>query len=169
MFTKRVMATRGCGLSGSRIMVFNRHDRTKTFQPDAHEDNRQAHQLGSSGPGARATAQFPVDSPHLLAQDPGEVLHIHASRFPNGITITDFGFDISAASAGYTVALKKYTSPTDGAPVTIESVATVGAAQEAEDDGTIDNPDVDAGDLIYLDFPTTTMAKCHVWITFTID
>jgi len=150
-------------------MVYNRHNRTNVFQPDAHVDDTQAHQVGSGVGGGRGIIAAPINAPADLSEDPFPVFQFHASRFPNGVTITDFGFSISAASAGYTVALKKYTSPTDGAPVTVESVATVGAAQQAEDDGTIDNPDIAAGNMLYVDLPAVDVNWVLVWITFTID
>ena len=145
-----------------------RHFRETTFDDDSHEGDTTAHGIGVSGTVIRMI-QAPLDKPHTLSVDPFEIWHFHASLFPNGVTITDCGFDLSGASAGYSVDFMKLTSPTDASPVTIETVATVGGAEQAEDDGTIDNPDLAAGDLLYVSLPATAMNECHVWVTFTID
>lgn len=147
---------------GARSMVdVNKHD----ADPYRHQIASATGIIGSRG---SSGAQLTILAPHAI-DSAIPVLHAHVSQFPNGITITDFAIGISAGSAGYTVTLWKYTSPTDGSPVSIESVATVGVAQEAEDDGTIDSPDLDAGDWVYAALPTTVMSWCQILVTYDID
>ena len=108
-----------------------------------------------------------VDDPDELASQLFRLLHVHASRFPKGITITNCGIETDPSST-YSVDFKKYTSPSDGSPVTIETVAT-SSSQEATDNGTIDNPAVAAGDFVYINLPSTDIDAVSVWITSTID
>ena len=151
----------------SNAIPYDRHDRTSIFQADSHQDSAQAHQVFAQLIGSIALVQATIDEPDLLTQNPFVLLTVHASRFPNGITITDCGI-ITHPSSTYSVDFKKYTNPADGAPVTIETVATDGS-QEAEDDGTIDNPDISAGDIIYVNLPSGDLDQLSVWMTFTID
>jgi len=145
----------------------DRHDRTTTTQMESHVDNVSAHRGGATQPTGAYTLQVPIDDPGSLTQNPFPVLTVHISRFPNGITITDCGI-VTHPSSTYSVDFKKYSAPDDGSPVTIETVTT-SASYEAEDNGAIDNPDISAGDLIYLNLPATDVDSLLAWITFTID
>lgn len=129
-------------------------------------DDPQAHQGGLLR-GSIGFIQATVDDPDNLVQNPFVFLKVHTSRFTNGITVTDCGI-ITHPSSTYSVAFKNYTSPADGSPVTIETVAT-SASQEAEDDGTIDNPTVAVGNIVYILLPATDIDEVSVWMTFTID
>lgn len=146
--------------------VMDIHNRETTTTLEAHVEYNESHQppVVVAGQGFK---DYDIDEPDLLKQNPVPFLTVHASRFPNGITITDFGILTFAAATTYSVDLKKYTSPTDGSPVTIETVAT-SASREAEDNGTIDNPDVDAGDIIVLNLPADDIDNVYCWMTFTI-
>jgi hypothetical protein len=114
------------------------------------------------------TIQWSCNKPSELDQNPFFIWHFHASRFPNGVTITDCGIDTPSAASTYSVDFKRYDDPTDGSPDTIETVAT-SASYQAEDDGTIDNPDIAAGDMLAVNLPATDIDSLLVWITFTID
>jgi len=108
-----------------------------------------------------------MDDPDtVLAHEPVPLLNVHASRFPDGITVTDCGI-ITDPSSTYSVTFKNFSSPSDGSPVSIETVATSGST-EAEDNGTIDNPDVDVGSIVYVDLPATDIDGLYVWMTYII-
>ena len=107
-----------------------------------------------------------MDDPDTVVNEPVPLLNVHASRFPNGITVTDCGI-ITDPSSTYSVIFKNFSSPSDGSPVSIETVATSGST-EAEDDGTIDNPDIDVGSIVYVDLPATDIDGLYVWMTYII-
>lgn len=117
--------------------------------------------------GIKSFLSATIDFPSGLRQNPFVLLSVHASRFANGITVTDCGI-VTHPSSTYSVDFKNYSSPTDGSPVTIETVATSGS-QEAEDNGTIDNPSVAANNIVYVNLPATVIDQVNVWVTFTID
>lgn len=144
----------------------NRHDRRSTWNQDSHEVNTGAHRTGVVG-GNIHTINVPIPDPQLATENPAMVFKFPESRFPDGATVTDCGIAISAASAGYSIDFQK-AATVGGALTTIETVATVGAATEAEDDGTIDNPDIDANDILYINLPSTIMTKTLVWVTIEI-
>ena len=147
--------------------IMDRHDRGTTFHPESHVDDNSGHRTADTVVNNIGFAVATIDDPDTLIQNPFILLPVHASQFANGITVTDCGI-ITHPSSTYSVDFKKYTSPSDGSPVTIETVAT-SASQEAEDDGTINNPDIDAGDIIYVNLPATDIDQLCVWVTFTID
>jgi len=147
--------------------IMDIHDRQTTFQTESHVDDVSAHRTGGVGEGGIGFVSGNIDDPDSLTQNPFPFLSVHASRFPNGITVTDCGI-ITHPSSTYSMDFKKYTSPSDGSPVTIETVATSGS-QEAEDDGTIDNPAVAVGDIVYINLPATDIDSLYFWMTFTID
>ena len=96
------------------------------------------------------------------------IMQVHTSWAASGITITDCGI-ITDNSSSYTVNFEEWTSPTDGAPATIESVAT-STSYEAEDNGTIDDGAIAVGSMICVDLPTTAgTAELFVWITYTVN
>ena len=86
---------------------------------------------------------------------------------PFGITLISVGIKTDVSSS-YTVNFEEWTSPTDGAPSTIESVAT-SSTTEAEDDGTLTDSSIAAGSIIYVDLPTTDIDMLVVWGTFYIN
>lgn len=92
------------------------------------------------------------------------LLAVENTWAPNGITIRDIYLKTDASSS-YTINLEEWTSPTDGAPVTIESVAT-SATTEAEDDGTLSDATVAAGSIVFVDLPTTTANWIQVSFTY---
>jgi hypothetical protein len=87
------------------------------------------------------------------------ILPVEAAWAPNGIRILDTYLKTSASST-YSVNFEEWTSPTDGSPSTIETVAT-STSTEAEDDGTLTDADGAAGSIIGVDLPTTA----ETWIT----
>lgn len=107
-----------------------------------------------------------MDDPDTVVSEPVLLLNVHASMYPNGITVIACGI-ITAPSSSYEVTFKNFSSPSDGSPVSIETVATSGS-REAEDDGTIDNPDVDVGSIVYVDLPATDIDGLYVWMTYII-
>lgn len=114
------------------------------------------------------TIEWSCNKPSELDDNPFFIWTFHASRFPNGVTITDCGIATPSAASSYSVDFEKYTSPTDGSPVNIETVAT-SASYEAEDNGTIDSPDIGVGDMLAVNLPVTDIPTLLVWVTFTID
>jgi len=87
---------------------------------------------------------------------------VESTVFPHGIEITRVYLKTSASST-LSVNLEEFTSPTDGAPSTITTIATSASteADEAPDtDGT-----VAAGSIIMLDLDTTDVD----WLTLCID
>jgi hypothetical protein len=81
-----------------------------------------------------------------------------------GIKLVSVGIKTDASST-YSVDFEEWTSPTDGAPSAIETVAT-SASTEAEDDGTLTDSDIAVGSIIYVDLPATDIDMLHVWITY---
>lgn len=150
--------------------VMDRHDRSTTFHGEAHVDDTTAHR-GGGGPSGIYTIGVPINQPSQLdlnGNDDFLIWEFDATRFPDGITIIGFGIITPVAASTYSLSLVKYTSPTDGSPVIVETIAT-SASYTATDDGTIDNPDIAAGDLLYVRIPATAVDQLFVRVTFTID
>ncbi len=117
------------------------------------------------------TIQLPISNPSDLDATTRAAFffwHFHESRFPNGVTVTDAGINTPNAASSYSVDFMRYDDPEDGSPDTIETVAT-SASFQAEDNGTIDNPDIAAGAMLAVSLPVTVIDLLHIWITFTID
>jgi len=100
------------------------------------------------------------------------IFPIEAEKYPNGITITDFGIK-TAASSSYSVVLEEWTAPgTHSAD--LETVAT-STSLEAEDNGTIGNGsgggagDCNVGSIIKIDLPTDDIDELSGWIVFTVN
>lgn len=85
---------------------------------------------------------------------------------PNGITIKDIYLKTDASST-YSINLEEWTSPTDGSPATIETVAT-SSSTEAEDDGTLADATVAAGSIVFIDLPSTAANWIQVTVTYYI-
>lgn len=94
------------------------------------------------------------------------LLKILAERFPNGITILSCGYDLSEAVA-YSVTYKIFDAPIDVSPTTIETVA--GSSTEEEDDGTLEEDSVAAGQIVFATIPLTDVDWVYLWFTFTVD
>ena len=148
----------------------DRHDRGTTFHPESHTDDTTAHTAGG-GPSGIYTIGVPINQPSQLdlnGSDDFLIWEFDATRFPDGVTIIGFGIITPVAASTYSASLVKYTSPTDGSPVIVETIAT-SASYTATDNGTIDNPDIAAGDLLYARIPVTEVDQLFVRVTFTID
>jgi hypothetical protein len=96
------------------------------------------------------------------------LLAVESSWAPYGITITDCGIKTNGPSS-YSVNFEEWTSPSDGAPSTIETVAT-SSTYEAEDNGAMTDANIAAGSIVGIDLPTTAGVEwLQVWITYTVD
>jgi hypothetical protein len=95
------------------------------------------------------------------------ILTVESTWAPAGITIRDIYLKTSASST-YSINLEEWTSPTDGAPTTIEAVAT-SSTTEAEDDGTLADGAIAAGSLIFVDLPATAESWIQVTFTYTVN
>jgi hypothetical protein len=95
------------------------------------------------------------------------ILTVESTWAPAGITIRDIYLKTSASST-YSISLEEWTSPTDGAPTTIEAVAT-SSTTEAEDDGTLADGAIAAGSLIFVDLPATAESWIQVTFTYTVN
>lgn len=100
-------------------------------------------------------------------QDAVPVLPVEIEWAPHGITLVDLGIKTDAAST-YSVNFEEWTSPTDGLPQTLETVAT-SSSTEAEDDGVLTDASVAAGSIIYIDLPTTDIDMLTIWGTYYIN
>ena len=94
------------------------------------------------------------------------ILAIESDWAPHGIKLISVGIKVGNATT-YSVNFEEWTSPTDGAPSTIETVAT-NASTEAEDDGALTDSDIAVGSIIYADLPTTNVAILQIWGTYYI-
>jgi hypothetical protein len=110
--------------------------------------------------------QTTVDDPDSLIHEPFILLDVDADRYPNGITVTKAKIKTHPSST-YSVDFENWTDPADAAPTNIVTVATA-ASQEAETTS-ITNPSVPAGNIIYVDIPTTDIDELWVGLTIRID
>ena len=98
------------------------------------------------------------------------IMCIEGEKYPNGITVVDFGIKTSTSST-YSVVLEEWSAP-GTATGDLETVATSNSL-EAEDDGTIGNGsgggagDCNTGSILKVDLPTTDVDELVVWWTFT--
>jgi len=95
------------------------------------------------------------------------IFPVEAESFPHGITIKDCGIK-TWSSTSYSVNFEEWTSPSDGSPSTIETVAT-STSYEAEDDGTLTDASIAAGSIICVDLPDTDIDMLMVWFTYTVN
>lgn len=95
------------------------------------------------------------------------ILPVESTWAPGGITILDIYLKTDASST-YSINMEEWTSPTDGAPSTIETVAT-SASTEAEDDGTLTDAAIAAGSIVFVDLPATAANWITVSFTYTIN
>lgn len=93
------------------------------------------------------------------------ILPVETGWAPNGILITKFGIKTNASST-YSVVLEDWTSATSGSSVDIFTVAT-SSTSEAES-GALTTT-VTAGDIVFIDLPTTTGLKwLQIWFNYEI-
>jgi hypothetical protein len=87
---------------------------------------------------------------------------VDSFNYPNGITITAIRLATSSNST-LAVNVEEWVSPTDGAPVTIDNIATSSSTEITET--TISDASVAAGSYVMLDLDTTDInwAKLTVW------
>jgi len=87
---------------------------------------------------------------------------VDAYNYPNGITITAIRLATSASST-LTINVEEWTSPTDGSPATIDSIATSASSEVTET--TITDALVAAGGYVFLDLDATDVdwAKVTIW------
>jgi len=97
-----------------------------------------------------------------LLSDAIPFIAVDSFNYPHGITITAIRLATSSA-ATLAINVENWTSPTDGAPVTIDNIATSAGTEQTET--TITSPVVAAGDYIFLDLDNTNVnwAKVTIW------
>ena len=95
------------------------------------------------------------------------LLVVEAEGFPHGITMVDCGLKTGSSST-YSVNFEEWTSPTDGSPVTIETVAT-SSSTEAEDDGTLSDGAIAVGSIVKCDLPSTDIDDLVLWFTYYVN
>lgn len=115
------------------------------------------------------TAQATIIEPEKVQAiiDAVSILSVESSWAPFGITLIKVGIKTNASSS-YSVNFEEWTSPTDGAPATIETVAT-SSTTEAEDDGTLTDASIAAGSIVKIDLPTTDISELTVWVVYRIN
>lgn len=107
-----------------------------------------------------------VDNPDAITDTVITLLDVDSLEYPSGVTVIGCSIKTNPSST-YSVAFKNYSDPATVVN-TIETVATSGS-QEASDDGTIDNPDVAVGNIIYAVLPATDVDSVFVKVRFTKD
>lgn len=117
----------------------------------------------------KMTAQMTVFDPDTIqtTSDALPMLAVEADWAPHGITIVDCGIKTDSSST-YSLNFEEWTSPSDGSPSTIETVAT-STSYEASDDGTLSDASIAAGSIIYIDLPATDVNTLQVWFTYYIN
>lgn len=123
--------------------------------------------IDSSGV-ATEMALVPVDQPDRLAESDVELVYAHADKFPNGITLLSCGINTGDESSTYSVDFQIRSTPDDGTPTAVETVATSGS-KVAEDDGTLSATAVAVDEYVYAVLPATDVDRVNVWVTYTID
>ncbi|MFQ5469965.1 MAG: hypothetical protein ACE5EH_06600 [Gammaproteobacteria bacterium] len=142
------------------------------LESDADAINIQAGSGGVGGVPANTDVALPlIQQKDITLVEPDQVqtvsdavpfFAVDAYNFPNGITITAIRLATSASST-LAINVEEWTSPTDGAPVTIDAIATSASAEVTET--TITDAAVAAGSYVFLDLDTTNVnwAKVTVW------
>ena len=113
------------------------------------------------------TVQATIVDPDEMSTGDIPILEVESEWAPNGIVIYDCGIKTDSASS-YSVAFEEWESPGGGSVSTIETVAT-SSSTEAEDNGTIDNPSIEAGNIVYVDLDTDDIDAVQVWVTYTVQ
>lgn len=114
------------------------------------------------------TAQAVIWDPDVVqaTEDAIPILTVESTWAPHGITITSLYIKVDASST-YSVVFEEWTSPTSGVAAAIETVAT-SSSTEAESTS-IDNPTIEAGNIVFVNLPTTAVNFLHVTINFYIN
>lgn len=116
----------------------------------------------SLGLGDYITKEVTIYEPDQV-NDEIPFFHADSTAFPDGITIVKVSIQIPS-DAAYTLGFEEWDGDPPAAQNTIEDVAT-GAADNYSSVSTtdIDDQDIDAGDWVFLDIPSTDVD----WITAT--
>jgi len=87
---------------------------------------------------------------------------VDSYNYPSGITITAIRLATSASST-LAINVEEWTSPTDGAPATIDNIATSASTETTET--TITDATVAVGSYVFLDLDSTDVnwAKVTIW------
>jgi hypothetical protein len=113
------------------------------------------------------TAQISIDDPDGLVYDTVGILNVHADKYPAGITVVSWGF-VRTSTTSSTLSLYEATDLTDGTMAVIETITTC-TGEECEDDGSIANAVVDAGDIIVVDYNDVAEGTIQIWVTFYVN
>lgn len=143
-------------------------DNRKIMSETGHStDDPEAHQ-GKRGGTAVHFFSFTILKPNVTqgVTDVVTVFPIKAGAYLNGITLIRVGIETKPTSS-YSVNFERWASPTDPAPDTIATVATV-TGTLAETD-TLSVTSIPVGSRIMVDLPVTDIKELVVWGDFTID
>ena len=109
-----------------------------------------------------------IDDPDNLVNDTIMVFPVEVQAYPFGITLVDVGIKTWAATT-YSVIFSEYTEPGGGGTESVIEVVATSASREAQDDGTLTDPDIAAGSIIMVELPATDIAQLTVWGTFFVN
>jgi len=131
--------------------------------PFAHHNSHYQTNGGTEGV---KTVQVAVDQPDFLGTAEVRLIHAHADWAIQGLTVKTVKIDTGESST-YSVTFEVRTSPTDGSPTTIATVATA-ASTEAET-SVLTNVVVNVGDYIYATLPATDINQLGLEVNFYIN
>ncbi len=106
-----------------------------------------------------------IDNPEALVYDTVNIFYVNADVYPAGIVITGWGFTRITTTSSTLELLEM----SDGNTVvsSIETITTC-TTEECEDDGSIADPNIAAGNYVMLDYNDVDESFFEFWITYYI-
>lgn len=148
--------------------VMDIHNRETTINLESHELYVSSHRPGVIPGETVGMSLAPIDRPDLLATVEVELLYAHVDKYPNGVAILSCGLNTGQESSTYSIDFQIRSTPNDGSPTAVETVATAGSIV-AEDDGSLSATDVAVDEYIYAILPITVVSRVNVWVTYTVN
>jgi hypothetical protein len=116
------------------------------------------------------TTQMTIINPDHTVPPPRALplLAVEPDWAPNGITLLACGIKTDRNTGHYTVDFEEWASPADLVPSLVEQITSHNSF-EARDDGTLSDPEIAAGSILYVDLPANDVDYTQVWCAYSVD
>ena len=132
---------------------------------------------GFDGTSSYLTAQktyyieYAIDDPDVLANDSVTVLIIRAEKFPFGIELIGWGFELGSSQTAYTMNMEHWTNADVGVgtETNVDAAIATSTDFDGEDDGTFTSGSIAVGSRLVVLLPDDDIDKATIWIAFSIN
>ena len=114
---------------------------------------------------------IPVDNPDGLTNDSVTILILRAEKFPFGIELIGWGFELGATATAYTVNMEHWTDPNTavGTETNVDASIATSSGFVAEDDGSFTSGSIAVGSRLVALLPDDDIDKITFWLAFYIN